>query len=114
MGVNIIGGSISLLRVSGEIDVSNVSELQSAIERALIESPDGFIIDLSDVSYVDSAGVAAIMFAYRRLYPPGRLALVVANEQVKGILTLIHIERLPGIHVCDDSTEAEQALSTSI
>ena len=112
MSVRIHGGC-TIVSVSGEVDLSNVSNLLQGIDEALTLSPEGFAIDLSEVTYIDSAGVAAIMSAYRRIYPSGRLAIVTADRNVKGILRLIHLEKLSGIYLLETVADAEKALSGS-
>jgi len=100
------------IRVSGEVDLSNVGDLRTALDSSVKESPGGFVVDLTEVGYIDSAGIAAIMAAYQGLRPSGgRLVLVVTNENVREILALIHSEELPGLFICDDMSTAERIFS---
>ena len=48
-----------LVRLSGEIDLSNAHEVQHELERAVQESPR-VVIDLADVQYLDSQGLRLI------------------------------------------------------
>lgn len=109
MSVEIRGGC-SVVAVSGEVDLSNVHHLRQGIEQASDMAPEGFVIDLSEVTYIDSAGIAALMSAYRRVCPNGRLAIVAVHENVKGILSLINIDRLPGVHILHDIADAHKIL----
>lgn len=106
-------GNYTIVAVCGEVDLSNVSFLLEGIDEALTASPEGFAIDLSEVTYIDSAGIAAIMSAYRRVYPNGRLAVVAADRNVRSVLRLIHLEQLPGIFLLDTLADAEKALSAA-
>lgn len=104
-------GTRMIVRVTGSVDLSNVSTLRSAIDDAVARSPKGFIIDLSAVDYIDSEGVSALVYAYRQMYPiGGKLALVVAETPARRTIALTRLETLPGISVCDDIESAEQAL----
>lgn len=53
------------LRLSGEIDVSSVSEVRSAIAAALEEAPPELDIDMRDVTFVDSTGLHAVLGGWR-------------------------------------------------
>src|SRR3954469_19788800 len=41
----------------GEIDVSTVSSLEAAVEAAIRESEGAFVVDLTDVDFIDSSGI---------------------------------------------------------
>jgi anti-sigma B factor antagonist len=59
-------GSTQLVEVVGEVDMTTASELSQAIER----TPDGtdlVVIDLSDVSFLDSSGLNALVQGRRTL-----------------------------------------------
>lgn len=113
MEVRVVWDARIIVRVSGEVDLSNVGDLRAALDSSVKESPEGFVVDLTEVGYIDSAGVAAIMAAYQGLRPGGgRLVLVVTNENIREILALIHSEKLPGLFICDDIPAAEQIFST--
>jgi anti-anti-sigma factor len=88
------------VKLHGEIDYANVGEVKEVVDLALEECPTGFVVDLSDVTYLDSAGIQVILYAYKRIYNAGgELTVVVANRQVKMLLDLIHLEKFPGIVV---------------
>ena len=48
---------ILIARVTGEIDRSNAGELRTAITEATPNDAFGVVLDLSDVDYIDSAGI---------------------------------------------------------
>lgn len=69
------GNGASIVRVRGELDLTNASALEKALDATL----DGTVIlDLSAVVFVDSAGIRTIDAAYTRLRGSGRALLVVA------------------------------------
>lgn len=114
MSVDTIQGQWPTLKVTGEIDLSNIDDLRTAIDNALSRSPTGFIVDLTNISYIDSAGVAVIIGAYRRVSRTGGILAVVrpAHEGVRRVLDLIGLHMLPNIIVADDLAAAEEALTT--
>lgn len=48
---------VLIVRVTGEIDMSNAGELRTAITDATPNDALGVVLDLSDVVYMDSAGI---------------------------------------------------------
>ena len=51
---------IVIARVTGEIDTSNAGELRRAVMEATPNDAFGVVLDLSDVDYIDSAGIHLI------------------------------------------------------
>ena len=43
--------------IGGEVDISNAADLGSALEGAVPQQALGLVLDLSDASYIDSAGI---------------------------------------------------------
>ncbi|QCQ93733.1 anti-sigma factor antagonist [Rhodococcus sp. SGAir0479] len=53
---------VVLLHVGGEIDVVTAPEFQEAVDRATSEHPDAVLVaDLSDVTFLASAGLAVLV-----------------------------------------------------
>lgn len=101
-----------IVHVCGEVDVSNVNDLRAAVRDAVNDSSEGLLIDLSDVCYMDSAGLAAIIAAYKQIsMRGGKIALIVKNDTIRGLLDLIHLDMLPGLFILDDMNSARRILS---
>ena len=115
MDAEVISDTQVIVRVSGDVELPNVDKLRNAIESAAMASPKGFVIDMSAVQYIDSAGISALVFAYRRVCPSGgRLALVIVDKNVRRIVTLTHLHTLPGLSVHEDVSEAKIAVKTEL
>ncbi len=111
MSTEVVRDTQTVVRVGGEIDLSNVSELRAALDEAVALAPKGFIIDLTDTMYIDSAGVHAILRAYVKMRDSqGSLALVVGNPRIKSMLQVVHLEQLPQMTVCDDLRCAQEKM----
>jgi anti-anti-sigma factor len=54
----------SVLNVFGEIDLSNVSEFQAAIDRLEVGEDRRTIVNLAGCTYIDSSGLRALCKAY--------------------------------------------------
>jgi anti-sigma B factor antagonist len=69
---------LRVVAVAGEIDASNAEQVRDAALDGFLNSAHGLILDLRELSYVDSAGIAFIFEAAERLARRGQaLALVV-------------------------------------
>jgi len=114
MNISIIQGKQRIIRVAGSIDLSNVERFRIALEEAVLEAPHGFVVDMSSLTYIDSAGIQSLLSAYRKLIRSGgRIALVVVDSDVKDILNITGLNLLPGISMWDNQAEAEQSLADS-
>ena len=52
-----------VIRVGGELDLSTVPALQEELEAAMSGPADAVVVDLSDLDFIDSTGIAAIVRA---------------------------------------------------
>jgi anti-anti-sigma factor len=79
-----------LVRVSGEIDMSNAGAIVHAVGTATPNGVDGVVLDLTGVEYLDSAGIHMLYRLRERLSNRGqRLAVVVgASSPVHDSLRL--------------------------
>jgi anti-sigma B factor antagonist len=74
-------GQLVVARLDGEIDMSNAGELGEALGRQVSNEALGLILDLTDVHYLDSAGIQVIYELREQLETRGQeIALVVASE----------------------------------
>ncbi|HJP72679.1 MAG TPA: STAS domain-containing protein [Pseudonocardiaceae bacterium] len=54
-----------VLKVAGEVDMVTAPALENAVRKALTESPDTLVIDLSAAEFFSSAGIAVLVLAHR-------------------------------------------------
>jgi anti-anti-sigma factor len=47
-------------RIAGDIDMANIGEIEAAIMANVKSDAFGFVVDLTDVTYLDSAGIRMI------------------------------------------------------
>ena len=71
-------GPISVLTVSGEIDLISGPRLRAALDEALDDrgadgrrAPSGVVVDLTGVSFLSSAGLAVLVEAHERASQQG-------------------------------------------
>jgi anti-sigma B factor antagonist len=52
-----------LIRIRGEVDMSNVVTVESDLSGALAGRPTQVVFDLSELSFIDSSGIAVLLRA---------------------------------------------------
>ena len=73
-------GASLVLVISGEVDISNIDSIAEAIY-ALPNTEEGLLIDLSDVSYLDSSAVSLLHDLAMRLRSRAQRMVVVSPPE---------------------------------
>jgi anti-anti-sigma factor len=60
-------GTVVIAEITGEIDMSNATDLGTAVVAPLTNESTGLVLDLSRVTYIDSAGIHVIYELRERL-----------------------------------------------
>lgn len=76
---------VSMVSVTGEIDLANADAMQAVIARAATQT---VVLDLTDVTFLDSSGIRAIDRARRGLLSEERSLLVVSPPGTPSAWTL--------------------------
>jgi anti-sigma B factor antagonist len=104
---------VLVARVTGEIDKSNATELRTAITETMPNDSLGVLLDLSNVDYIDSAGIHLLYRLSENLRNRGQTLRVVIPRGSPADDTL----RLAGVtrhvDVVRELEEGLHALSTS-
>jgi anti-anti-sigma factor len=102
------GESMCVVRVRGEVDISNARRLLAAIEDALSNDTPTLTLDLTGTTYLDSAGVQILFVLAERLKDRRHhLRLVVPEESpVRAVLELTGLEKLVRMESDPSATEA--------
>ena len=79
-----------VLCLKGPLLISNLFEFQSTVRA---NTTSFLILDLTQVPYVDSAGVGALVGAYVTHDRGRRLALVGVTERVRNTMQVVHVEQ---------------------
>ena len=85
----------NVLPLKGEIDL-HVSPIVTASLTAMIEKkPERMVIDLSDVTYIDSAGLAALIQAMQKVEAyGGKILLAGLQETVRSIFEISRLDQV--------------------
>jgi len=78
----------------GRITVENSGEMRRALRDALRAKPATVSVDLSDVSYIDTSGLATLVEAVRIARKQGmRLILGGMKDQPRYLFEITHLDR---------------------
>ena len=96
-----------IVRLKGSLSIHTVFGFQDAMKK---ENVPELIIDFSEVPYIDSAGLGAVVATYIGAQKAMRkLAFTGMNTQVKALIEMTHVDQL--IKSYRTVQEAEAALS---
>ena len=91
-----VGGSTAADNVvmHGRITVDNSGQMRRALRDALRAKPATVSVDLSDVSYIDTSGLATLVEAARLARKQGtRLVVVGMKDQPRYLFEITHLDR---------------------
>ncbi len=90
-------GSV-VLKITGELDISNVGSIQAAIEATFGRGLDLIVFDLSELSFMDSSGLAMLLALVERIdavelrNPSGIVRRVIELTGLSGVLRISEID----------------------
>jgi anti-sigma B factor antagonist len=86
-----------VVAVSGELDLTTVSMVREALlARVAADQASSVIVDLSQVEFIDSAGLALLVEARKRLSANSRLLYIVLSkgQQPERVLHLVRFDTI--------------------
>ena len=88
-----------VLSVHGEIDLENAGRARERIVRAVPSGAQGIVLDLTNVSHLDSAGVRLLFDLARRLHERRQELAVVAPSQslLRDVLAVVSLDRVASV-----------------
>jgi anti-sigma B factor antagonist len=73
----------------GEVDVLTVDQVRVALTEALAAHPHDIVVDLAELTFIDSTGLGALIFGFQRARDAGvRFRLAHPSRTVRQILVL--------------------------
>jgi len=102
-GLRLTHAALSLLRAAGEVDSYSGNRFREAVAAVVADGAAVVHVDLSEVTYLDSAGIGVLAGAHNRLAQEGR-KLIILNPrdavyrvfEMTGLTRFLEIDRLLG------------------
>jgi anti-sigma B factor antagonist len=101
---------VQVVRLAGEVDISNAGRLETDIAAIVPNDVAGLVLDLSDTGYLDSAGIRMLFELHGRLSDRRqRLAAVVPEDSlIRGSLLVTEVGQ--AVVLCQTLDEAIDAV----
>lgn len=100
---------IPILDVVGEIDIYTTPQFKEAVSGAIDKGGANIVINMSEVTYMDSSGFGTLLSATKRLRPlHGGLFLVGCNDSLTRMLQITRLNTIFGVY--DDEAHALDAI----
>jgi anti-sigma B factor antagonist len=92
-------GQVAVSTMPIEIDLVNADQVREDLLSLLNRSPAALIVDMGGTTFCDSAGVNALVRAYKRAGASGAgMCLVVTAPNVQRVLAITGVDRLLSIY----------------
>lgn len=91
--VHDVEDGVQLVAVSGELDLASVDELRTALGTAAATRSPAVVVDVSDVSFIDSTALAALLRSNDELSSNGvRMVMACPPGAVRRLLTMTSLD----------------------
>ena len=102
---------VPLILTKGEIDHESCGAVDKVFDEAILQGNAIIVLDLSEVTYIDSGGLSVLFSAGRRVRDAGYIGLLSPNASVQRLLELVGALADPAFRLFKDRAEVEVALA---
>ncbi len=94
---------ISIFRVAGDIDINSSPEVKKFLDKTISPKNNRVVINLKEVGYVDSSGLATLVEILKNLRAyGGTLKLTNLSNKVRGLFEITKLDKLFDISAHED------------
>lgn len=98
----------AIVTISGEVDMFTSPDLRRELRQLTRDAVPRIVVDLSDVGFMDSSGIATLVQGLKEARPfGGDLLLAAPNETVLRVLKLANLTKLFRVHETVEEALAE-------
>ena len=87
-------GDFHVLELAGDIDIESARELRAHIVERLADSSPRVVVDLTDVAFMDSSGLGALVGGWQLTREGGEFRIAGASPVVQRVLTITGMEQV--------------------
>jgi anti-anti-sigma factor len=99
-------GQVAVIATSGVVDMITAPQLEDAIKAALAKSPQGLVVDLTDVEFLASAGMGVLVAAHDAAPDGVPIHIVAEGPATSRPLKLVGIADIVPLHATLDEALA--------
>ena len=93
----------TIIRLAGELDLYNAPDVRTALLELCAEQPDRLVVDLAEVSFVDSTALGVLIEARAKLENRGSFLLAAPGLETHRALTISGLDQHLAVHDSVDS-----------
>lgn len=109
---SLIADKVPVLRLSGELDLGSVPEVRRAIRGLIDENLVSFIINLTQLEFIDSSGLGVLVGGLARVREKqGEIKIVCANRRILRVFEMTRLTQLFEIYQ-DEEAAARDILAS--
>ncbi|MHA3772371.1 STAS domain-containing protein [Verrucomicrobiota bacterium sgz303538] len=91
------------IKLAGEIDLCSVPQLRDALDSKVSQGRPALILDLTEVTFMDSSGLSVIISFWRQMQEHGgKLVIVGATGEVLEVFRLTNLDQYIPLFATDD------------
>jgi anti-sigma B factor antagonist len=88
-------GAVTVLRCTGEVDIATVATLRDRLSRLQVDGASHVVIDMDEVTFIDSLGLGALIGAHKRARVlQGTFVIVTTSRPVLRVLQATALDRV--------------------
>lgn len=92
-------GAVTVISARGDIDLATTSELTDVIDAVLADDmPSALIIDLTEVTFLASAGMTVLIETHQRVAGRTHFAVIADGPATHRPLTLMGLDTIFAVH----------------
>jgi anti-sigma B factor antagonist len=100
-------GACTVYRLTGSLDVATSPVLKTTLVSAAGQAKRDVIVDLTQLEFLDSTGLGALMGAHRRaIEKGGRVVLIVHEGPISRLLNITGLSRVFSVYTSVDEAVA--------
>ena len=102
-------GKVTLVKVSGEVDMSNSPKVREILMALTKKKVSGIVVDLGEVSYMDSSGIATLVEGLQETNSyGGKFHLASLSPKVQQVFDLARLSDV--FQIFPDAAGAEEGI----
>lgn len=84
----------TLIKLSGELDISSSSLLQKTFKEFLKKGKKSFIFDLGDIDHLESVGLGALIYVQKSVKEiSGQVKYIIKSKRIKKIFAMVKLDK---------------------
>lgn len=102
--------NVTFIRVAGELELDTHTQLREMLIRLAAVQRPAIVVNLAEVSYIDSTGMGVLIGGEKRANEyGGKFAVVCANEKILRLFRITGLDR--ALRIFPSEEEARQGVS---